>query len=139
MTIWLLPGNTKFYNHLNAFKELKILDWKQRNKYNINDIVFIYTTKPYQKIMVKAIVEQIDIPFSQYIDDSKYWVIKPQIEEQQKYKYVRFRLLQFCDSNKLSLINLQKNKFLINAPQSPQKINENFYNFIDKIFEEENL
>ncbi len=69
---WLIPANINKYNFVDAFKELSTLDWTKKASYNIGDIVYIYGSKPYQKIMYKTEVIKIDVKQEDTIDDLKY-------------------------------------------------------------------
>lgn len=42
--------------------ENDFVEFKQTNKLNVNDIVYLYTTAPIQRIEFKMVVERIDIP-----------------------------------------------------------------------------
>ena len=53
---WMISANWKVYNHARAFERWGFIDWRQKSKYNIGDIVYIYCTRPFMKIMYKTIV-----------------------------------------------------------------------------------
>ena len=53
---WILPANGKLYDHARAFQKWGFIDWRQNNrKYQVGDIIYIYCTRPYKKIMYKTI------------------------------------------------------------------------------------
>lgn len=43
---WIIPCNPSQYDVVGAFKELKRVEWKQSTNINVDDIVFIYISKP---------------------------------------------------------------------------------------------
>ena len=45
------------------------VEYEQRNKVEANDIVYLYSTAPIQCIEYKMIVEKINIPIDEIIDD----------------------------------------------------------------------
>lgn len=55
MQTWLISANGKKYDHISSFNKNGYIDWKQ-NKFNyeINDIVYIYSTRPIKRVMFKA-------------------------------------------------------------------------------------
>ena len=54
---WMISANGKIYDHAKAFAKWGYIDWRQHAKYNVGDIVYIYCTKPYQKVMYKTKVK----------------------------------------------------------------------------------
>lgn len=49
MTHWLFPANTKFYDVMGAFKEVRTY-WPASTKVSVGDIVYIYLAAPYKQI-----------------------------------------------------------------------------------------
>lgn len=130
---WLISANGRMYNHVAAFDEFGYIDWRQTAKYEVGDIVYIYATKPYMKVMFKTIVEKIDIAFNEITDDKKYWYNKEEYEKSQSGKYTRLRLVERVDSEKLSLYAL-KEKGLNGAPQGPMKVKEQLVEYLEDNF-----
>ncbi len=131
---WIISANSKIYNHKKAFKDHGYIDWKQKGKYKIGDIIFIYCTIPLKKIMYKTIVETIDIPFDEITDDKEYWERVEVYEKAKGGVYSRLRLLDFVDNSLLDLEYLKENG-LKAAPQSPLKIkNEQLLQYIESYF-----
>ena len=62
-TYWLIPCNTSLYDPFGAFENLSTIDWRQSCKLEIGDIVFIYCTRPYSKIMFMGKVLLTDITY----------------------------------------------------------------------------
>lgn len=62
---WLISANGKIYDHVSAFNEFGYIDWRQTANYQIDDIVYIYATRPYMKVMFKTIVERTDMLFEE--------------------------------------------------------------------------
>lgn len=132
---WLISANPKYYKHFDAFNDNGFIDWHQLGNYSVGDIVFIYTTKPYQLITFEAIVEKIDIPAEQAFDDNKYWLDE---EMGTPYgKYMRLRLLNSFMNESLSYDNLLKNG-LIRAPQGKMRLEGKLLNYILNISKNHN-
>lgn len=132
MRYWIRSCNSKFYNHKDAFNDLGSVDWKQRCKYEVGDIIFFYEGIPIQKIIYKTKVEKIDIPYEKTIDDKKYFTEKGKEKIKNKRQiYVRLKLIEKFNTNKLSYNNLHENG-LNRAPQSPIKIKGKLLDYILK-------
>lgn len=73
MTYWVIPANPTMYDVREAFRDLRIVYWKQgRNKsVKIGDIIFIYESVTSKSIILKTRVVDKDV-YNNYIDDSKY-------------------------------------------------------------------
>ncbi|MCF7926841.1 MAG: HNH endonuclease [Candidatus Izimaplasma sp.] len=136
---WLISANSNIYDHFQAFYDNDVIDWRMNNtKYKVEDIVYIYSTKPYQKIMFKCIIEKIDIPFDDMRTDWEYW--KEEQKNRKANTFARFKLIRTFDNDKLSLKVLQMNG-LKSAPQGPMKINkiDKLDNYISNIEEKCNI
>ena len=74
MTEWIIPCNVNRYRLHDALADLKIIDWVQnRNLKNIQvgDIIYIYCSKPVQRVCYKGAVLAVNKEVST-IDDSQY-------------------------------------------------------------------
>lgn len=55
---WMIAANGTMYDHAEAFQRWGFIDWRQKVKYTIGDVVYIYCTKPLKRVMFKTIVEK---------------------------------------------------------------------------------
>lgn len=81
MTEWIIPWNPKMYKADEAFRDLKIVDWrKTNNTKNIEDgdIVYLYESMPVSQIVYKGAVLKAYKP-NCTIDDSAYSIPPGQI------------------------------------------------------------
>ena len=115
---WIIPCDLNYYDARAAFDKLKIIDWRQHNRYNVDDIVYIYASAPYQRIMFKTRVIGVDLSYEETIDDREFWK-KPEEKEAVK-RYVRLQLINTSDSEALSLPYLMEHG-LKKAPQGAVK------------------
>lgn len=118
---WIIPCDLNYYDARGAFEKLNTIDWRQHNRFNIDDIVYIYASAPYQRIMFKTKVIDVDLSYEETIDDREFWK-SPEDEEDAKRKrsYVRLQLINTLDSEALSLAHLMKYG-LKKAPQGAVK------------------
>ena len=75
MAVWIIPCNPKNYDVVGAFQKLDQIDWKQSMK-NIEkgDTVYIYVSRPYQRLMyqcsvVKTNLSKIEIDDFEFVKD----------------------------------------------------------------------
>ncbi|WP_296880392.1 AAA family ATPase [uncultured Methanobrevibacter sp.] len=134
MQKWLVPSNPNVYDADASFKKNGFIDWRQnKNKYEVGDIVYLYCSQTHRKIMFKSVVEKINIPASDIIEDKEFWKDLNQYNESKEYIYFRIRLIEKVDRKELSLEYLKQNG-LKTAPQSPIKVNDELGEYLDKYF-----
>ena len=130
---WIISANGKKYDHESAFAKWGFIDWCQVAKYSVGDFVYIYCTKPIQKIMYKTIVEAINLSANEIVNDEEFWVKKTEYTESQKSKFCRLTLLEENNSDLLSLDKLKLNG-LKSAPQGPVKVHYELSNYLKNNF-----
>lgn len=136
MQKWMISANGKIYDHASAFEKWGYIDWRQRAKYSIGDIVYIYCTNPYKKVMYKTIVERQSIPFTECTDDKEYWYELEEYKKALEGKYARLKLVEQADSEFLSLDKLKQHG-LKAAPQGPIKVNNVLADYLDKYLKDD--
>ena len=110
MRKWLIPSNIKKFDVISHFNEKDVIDWNMRCKCEINDIVYIYVTSPYSKIMYQCKVMEEGIPY-EYRDDNV------------SMDYVmRIKLIKDLKDKEYTLDYLKK--FDINTIRGPRKISK---------------
>ena len=123
MRYWIVPSNSNRYRLNDFLKDHKQVDWKAgRFKYAVDDIIFIYSTKPDQKLTHVMRVVATNISFKDSIPDEDYW------NDRSEYKvsvaednFCRFELIEEIESDQLTLDNLVEHG-LKKAPQSAQTL-----------------
>lgn len=119
---WLMPANGDLYDHASAFQKWGFIDWRQNNrKYTVNDIIYIYCTRPYQRIMYKTVVEKVGMKSDEIVNDFLFWSDKNEYYKALSGTFARLRLIGQVNTKKLSLGILISNG-LSSAPQSSIKI-----------------
>ena len=81
MEYWILPENSKKYDYVSAFEKQEFIDWTKNYKYEIGDVVYIYCSKPFQKIMYKTMIEKIFISSNTEVNDKDFWCNKEEFEK----------------------------------------------------------
>ena len=130
---WIIPANSKRYNFFSAFNNNNFIDWTKKAKYEEGDIVYLYCTKPQQKIMYKTVIDKIFNSSNREVNDRKYWINKNEFDESENEKkdFIRLKLLKYTDDENLFLDNLKDNG-LKTAPQGPLRVNEKLLSYIEK-------
>lgn len=131
MTAWIFPANPKYYDIQAAFREMEVIDWtKVKSISNINkdDIVYIYVTKPIQKILFKTIVENENISKNKKIDDSKFY----KKDEKDNSVYVRLKKIEEYSNDESNVYNRNNlSKYMKGNIQSARKVNSNLLAFLE--------
>lgn len=118
-TVWVIAGNTDYYDIIGAFKKMTQIEWSQHANYEVDDIVYIYLTLPYAEISFKCRVVAINISNSErIIDDSDYY--KEDAALACSDKYIRLELLKSYPHNSLTLKEM-KEKGVVATFQGPTK------------------
>lgn len=131
MQKWIISANGKIYNHAAAFVKFGYIDWTQKAKYSIGDEIYIYCTRPYQKIMYKTRVVAVSMHFDDITDDREFWYDIGKYEKERSGFYVRLKLIEQADNDNLSLEKLCANG-LKAAPQGPIKMKKELESYVDR-------
>lgn len=133
MKYWIIPANSTKYDYFAAFNDKGFIDWTKKSKYEEGDTVYLYCTKPQQKIMYKTVIDKIFTSSNSEVDDRKYWIDKNEFDESKNIKkdFIRLKLLKYTDDENLFLENLKDNG-LKTAPRGPLRVNEKLLSYIEK-------
>ncbi len=127
MMKWIIPCNINKYNVVEAFKELKQIDWRQNIRASVGDTVFIYVSSPIKAILFKCSIVKTDITTAT-INDSKF-VIDGEVLAKHD-KYMRLELDEQYAESLLPFEELQKHG--LKSVQGPVKIAEELDGFIEQ-------
>lgn len=134
MTHWIVPSNNNKFRLSDFLLNFGYVDWKQKNKYSVGDIVFIYSTMPEGRIRFMMRVEKIDLTFEESTKDEEYWNDLSEFEAGRiTNKYCRFRLVDEINSDKLCLSALQEHG-LKGRPQGAFKPAPELVDYIMDVF-----
>ena len=135
ITTWIFPCNVNKYDVIGAFSEFETIDWRQYVKCNPGDIVYIYCSKPYQKIMYKTQVIKSNIHFAEAnTSDNKYWLEDNAEANKSRYGYVRL-LLQASEQRDSLGIEELINNGLPKAPQGQQRASVELVDYVENVFD----
>ena len=132
---WIIPANSKMYDHEKAFATRNHVYWTQTARYRVGDIVYIYCTKPIQRIMYKCEVVEESVPFSECDDISPFWKDMQAYNDSKEGVFACLKLLDKVDTEDLSLEQL-KGHGLKMPPQGPMRVKPELLSYIDSIFDD---
>ena len=133
MTNWIFISNPNRFRMDDWLRVNQFIEFVQNNNVQVNDIVYLYTTAPVQRIEYKLIVDKINIPYEYGIDDYDY-SLEPKSRERNKGKLLcRFRLIKKVEQPLLHLSKLRE-KGLRSSMQSPFKVSGALLDHIENCF-----
>lgn len=136
---WIISANSSIYDHSSSFEHFGYIDWRQGyTNFEIGDIIYIYCTKPIQKIRYKCRIDTINLDFTAIRDDKEYWLDLAEYEKSIKGQFMRLTLIEQIDNEKLNLMALIKNG-LKAAPQGPGRLTGVLLEYISSNFSDSNL
>lgn len=133
---WIIPSNAKHYRTVEAFQDLKIVEWGQKANFRVGDNVFIYSSLPTQMIEVWAVVKRINKYIFEHRKDYMYWKTTPKAVNPEEL-YMELELVKINKDYGLHLDYLMEHG-LKGAPQRPQKLRVDTYTYIKSVFSNTN-
>ena len=136
MKHWIFISSPKQFRMHDWLSCNEYVEYVQRNKVEVNDIVYLYTTAPVQKIEYKMIVQRINVPIDETIDDSAYSLRKESnvIRYDMHTLFVRLKLIQKVDTPLLHL-NLLRKYGLRSCMQSAITVTGDLLDYIETKFQ----
>lgn len=68
MNYWILPSNEETFRLSDYLKVSNQVDWRQHNNFEVGDVIFIYNSRPYHRIMHKMSVIRVNVPSVEYLN-----------------------------------------------------------------------
>lgn len=134
MKHWIFISSTKQFRMHDWLASNEYVEYVQRNKVQVNDIVYLYTTAPVQRIEYKMIVDRINIPFDEIIDDSAYSLLRnPNTVPNKDALYVRLKLIKKVE-NPLLHLNFLREYGLRSSMQSALTVSGDLLDYIETKF-----
>ena len=137
MTYWIIPFNPNYFRLADCLREQGYVEWTQRYKYQIGDIVFIYSSKPDSKLLYKMEVTATNLSANECADDRKYLLKTSEVDANTDIP-LGFRMIPLAEntSDKLTLDDLLGHG-LKWVPQGGLKVKEPLLSYICSVFEQQ--
>lgn len=132
MRHWIFISSTKQFRMHDWLASNEYVEYVQRNKVQVNDIIYLYTTAPIQRIEYKMIVDRINVPFDEIIDDSAY-SLNPSSIVNKDDLYVRLKLIKKVETPLLHL-NFLREYGLRSCMQSAITVSGELLEYIETMF-----
>lgn len=135
MTYWIIPYNPNHFRLDDCLREQDFVEWTQRYKYKVGDIVFIYSSRPDSRILYKMEVVAINLSDSECVDDSRYLKQPFKTESNTDNTKLGLRMIPLAENTteKLTLNDLLEHG-LKWVPQGGVKVKEPLLSYILSIF-----
>lgn len=125
---WFISGNPKEYNLFDAFHDLGKVDWRQTFNLSVDDIVYIYVSKGYQRVMFKCKVNKINLKVPEIVD-RKY-----DLSGKHDGAYGRYMELEPIEEFNTGLFDrLVLEKYGFSAPQGHLKVKNSTKEYLDVV------
>lgn len=134
MDTWIFIANPKRFRMNDYLADYGFVEYLQKNKVEVGDVVYLYMTAPYSRIEYKLYVERMNIPLKESVDDSAYSLRKHPLEDKPTDLVVRLRLLERVIDPGLNLSCLYEHG-LTGSMQTNKRANKELVEYITKIFE----
>ena len=123
MKYWIVPSNDRTFRIGDAIAAQNgMADWRT-NKFSEGDIVFIYKTKPEQRIRYRMEVIKSNLIFNEIFEQEEFWTDKETYYSGYITSYARLKLLEEYTDNILSLDHLHEHGYN-GQPQSVREIKD---------------
>ncbi len=132
MRHWIFISSPKRFRMDDWLRCNEYVEYVQRNKVEVNDIVYLYTTAPVQRIEYKMVVDRINVPYDEMIDDSAY-SLNPSPIVNKADLYVRLKLIKKVETPLLHL-NFLREYGLRSSMQSALTISGELLEYIETKF-----
>ena len=123
MKYWIVPSNDRTFRLGDAIAAQDgMADWRT-DKFSEGDIVFIYKTKPEQRIRYKMEVVKAKMIFDQAFEQEAFWTDKDQYYSGIVSFYARLKLIEEYEDDILSLHHLHEHGYQ-GDPRSVREIKD---------------
>lgn len=129
---WIVSSNPTVYDSIEGFKNESEIDWGNcaNNHIEIDDIVYIYITRPLQRIAIKTVVTKINYKKDELLEGN--YQFNRDDEDTECNNFIRLKLVNFLDSELLSITHLQNNGINGNI-QGKRRVEEDTLRYIQSI------
>ena len=110
MNYWIVPSNNSYYRLDDRLSKYEIISWRQRQDFEVGDVIFIYTTSPASRITYQMSVIGANQSFSAYNNDKEYWVDQEEFAKKviNFKRFAEFKLVRrFPSDARLTYDNLK--------------------------------
>ena len=133
MTHWVFISSTTRFRMNDWLEVSDYVEFIQKNKVKVNDVVYLYTTAPVCRIEFMMVVDRINVPYDELIDDSAYSLHPGSSCVDKDTLCCRLKLVKKVNTPLLHL-DLLRSKGLRASMQSPFRVTGDLLDYIEKQF-----
>ena len=112
MSNWIVRANPTQFRIHDFIKDYGFVEYRQTNKLEEGDIIYLYITGKAKRVEYKMIVERASIPYNEAFDDRAYSLMNPPSTWLDSDIAVRFKFLKRVESDELSYRELCNHGFV---------------------------
>lgn len=112
MSNWIVRANPTQFRIHDFIKDYGFVEYRQTNKWEEGDIIYLYITGKAKRVEYKMIVERASIPYNEAFDDRAYSLMNPPSTWLDSDIAVRFKFLKRVESDELSYRELCNHGFV---------------------------
>ena len=136
MDTWIFISSMKRFKMREFLADYGFVEYLQKNKVEVGDVVYLYMTAPYKRIEYKLYVERTDIPIKDAFDDSTYSLVTPPIVHKPTDKCIRLKMMERVVAPRLNLACLYEHG-LTGSMQTNKRANKELTEYINSIFKKD--
>ncbi len=130
---WLFIANHNQFRIHDFIRDYGFVEYLQKNKVNVGDIVYLYITAPYKRVEYKMVVERMDIPSRDTFDDWSYSLSgNPRIPLESDI-VVRLKYIDRVQTDELCYTKLKEHGFNMSV-QTNRLLNDETTEYIESFF-----
>ena len=130
---WIFVASLKQFRMHDFIRDYGFVEYRQKNKVQLGDIVYLYMTAPYKRVEYKMVVERMDISSHDAFDDRSYSIINQPTILLETEKVVRLKLIDRVQTDELCYQKLREHGFNMSM-QSNRLLNDVTAEYIDGFF-----
>ena len=104
--VWIIPCNPKYYDIVDAFDNLDVIEWSQSTNMTVGDTVYIYVGEKYKSIMFKCEVVAANQYGNRSTDDYPYY---KELAKDPDARYMKLKLVEKYPVGQYPLKELKEN------------------------------
>lgn len=133
MSTWIVRANPARFRIHDFIRDYGFVEYLQKMKFQVGDIVYLYITAPYKRVEYKMLVDKIDITPSEAFDDKSYSLINRSTTLVNSDRVVRFKKLAHVQTDELCYKKLLEHGFKYTM-QSDRPVNNETEAYIESFF-----
>jgi len=130
---WIFIANPHQFRMHDFIRDYGFVEYRQKNKVQLGDIVYLYMTAPYKRVEYKMVVERMDISSHDAFDDRSYSLLNQPTILLDTEKVVRLKLIDRVQTDDLRYQKLREHGFNMSM-QSNRLLNDVTAEYIDGFF-----